>query len=207
MHPKLRSPLWFRSKIALAKRNFSRGRAFYIGQGLAVSPKSNCARARRSSTSATFAAQPFDQKLIRYSFVSLAARHQSLIGPPSHAVRFCDIIANPPVRAQTAPKLECLSQRPIPPALALGAVAEPIRPPACERNRAVRKVELWQQPQMSATSLSETKPYFFKSLRINLRAARRPIVMVAVREGDNVRRFATSSGLIADVFAPNRPVT
>ncbi len=30
--------------------------------------------------------------------------------------------------------------------------------------------------------------------------------MVAVREGDNVRRFVTSSGLIADVFAPNRPV-
>jgi hypothetical protein len=101
-----------------------------------------CARARRSSTSATFAAQPFDQKLIRCSFVSLAARHQSLIGPPSHAIRFCNIIANPAVRAQTAAKLECLSQRPIPPALALGAVAEPMRPPGCERDRAVRKMEL-----------------------------------------------------------------
>jgi hypothetical protein len=33
----------------------------------------------------------------------------------------------------------------------------------------------WLQPQMSATSLSGTKPYFFKSLRINLSAARRPI--------------------------------
>jgi hypothetical protein len=98
--------------------------------------------ARRSSTSPIFAAQPFDQKLIRYSFVSLAARHQSLIGPPSHAARFCDIIANPGVRVQTAPKLKCLSQRPIPPALALGAVAEPIRPPACERDRAVGKMEL-----------------------------------------------------------------
>ena len=48
---------------------------------------------------------------------------------------------------------------------------------------------------------------FFQKLAHQFERRPKAYRMVAVREGDNVRRFATSSGLIADVFAPNRPVT
>ena len=158
----------------------------------------------RSSTSPIFAAQPFDQKLIRYSFVSLAARHQSLIGPPSHAVRLCDIIANPAVRAQTAPKLECLSQRPIPPALALGAVAEPIRPPGCERGRAVRKVELCGELPSSRAHEPPTEA----AEGLLCRCEFEPIVGFALLSGPMIRRHVlkphTAPGLTEFRFESDR---
>ena len=61
--------------------------------------------------------------------------------------------------------------------------------------------------QIICDELVWDKAIFLQQLAHQFERRPKAYRMVAVREGDNVRRFATSSGVIADVFAPNRPVT